>query len=94
MQVNESQPKTHSSYNSKLLRALATHQFSAADNQPAEVRPKLFIGSIGAAENEEAQNSLGITHVLSLVSGAMCIRNFSVTDNPSVLRVAKTCSRA
>lgn len=33
------------------LRALATARFAQADAEPAEVRPRLWLGSIGAANN-------------------------------------------
>ena len=48
------------------LKALATRRFAENDSIPAEVRPGLFLGSIGAAENAEWLDSQMVTHVLSL----------------------------
>jgi hypothetical protein len=39
------------SHASPLFRALATARFAQADAEPAEVRPRLWLGSVGAAEN-------------------------------------------
>ena len=38
------------------------------DNTPCEVKPGLFIGSIGAARNAAELHRRGVTHVLSLLS--------------------------
>ena len=38
------------------------------DNMPAEVLPKIFIGSIHAAFNQEALLEKGITHVSALIA--------------------------
>jgi pimeloyl-ACP methyl ester carboxylesterase len=54
-----------------LLKALATFRFAQEDRAPAEVRPGLWLGSIGAAENEEFLRGSGITHVLSLGGSEM-----------------------
>lgn len=51
---------------SSLFRALATHRFAKADSEPAEVRPRLYVGSIGAAENIQTLQKLGVSHILSL----------------------------
>jgi hypothetical protein len=52
------------------LRALATARFVQADAEPAEVRPRLWLGSIGAANNQEGlakrQVRPGFCHVLYL----------------------------
>mmetsp|Transcript_63024 Transcript_63024/g.123815 ORF Transcript_63024/g.123815 Transcript_63024/m.123815 type:complete len:226 (+) Transcript_63024:147-824(+) len=65
----------------KLLRILATRQFVAVDNQLAEVRRGLFIGSIGAAENIKSQKYLGITHILSLGGQDMLTRQGSIKES-------------
>ena len=61
----------------KVLKALATHRFAQADSEPAEVRPGLLLGSIGAASNERVLD--GVTHVLSLGGSDMLAHLGTVT---------------
>ena len=48
------------------LRILAALKMKETDGTPREVLPNLYIGSIGAAVNNERLQELGITNVLSL----------------------------
>lgn len=61
-------------HSSKLLKAFATRRFAISDSELSEVIPSLFISSIGGAENADALQSCGITHVLSLGSADMLSR--------------------
>jgi hypothetical protein len=44
--------------------ALALETEVVQDNMPAEVYPRIYMGSIHAAFNQEALLNMGITHVL------------------------------
>ncbi len=61
-------------HRASMLRGLATARFCIEDNQPALVRPQIYIGSIGAAENVASLSEVGITHVLSLGQADMLQR--------------------
>jgi hypothetical protein len=47
------------------LKAMSAMKLTREDNQPAEILPGLYIGSIGAAFNKESLDKNGITHVLT-----------------------------
>uniref|UniRef100_A0A7S2WMZ6 Protein-serine/threonine phosphatase n=1 Tax=Rhizochromulina marina TaxID=1034831 RepID=A0A7S2WMZ6_9STRA len=51
-----------------VLRQLAARRYSQIDNALSEVRPGIFVGSIGAVQNIQGRERAGITHVLSLLS--------------------------
>ena len=59
------------------------------DGTPTEVLPNLYIGSIGAAVNNERLQELGITNVLSLCGDIgfkkveeISYKYFNVSDKP------------
>lgn len=71
------------------LRILAALKIKETDGTPAEVLPNLYIGSIGAAVNNEKLRELGITNVLSLCGDIgykkeenVSYRYFNVSDKP------------
>ena len=43
-----------------LRRSLAKHRFASLDHEPAHVKDRLWIGSIGAASNAPALRSRGL----------------------------------
>mmetsp|Transcript_17410 Transcript_17410/g.16605 ORF Transcript_17410/g.16605 Transcript_17410/m.16605 type:complete len:133 (-) Transcript_17410:500-898(-) len=47
------------------LKALTALRMTKDDNQPAEIIPGLFLGSIGAAFKKESLVQHGITHILT-----------------------------
>jgi hypothetical protein len=51
------------------MKALTAMKLTKEDNQPGEVFPELFIGSIGAAYNQKSLQDLGITHILCTAAG-------------------------
>lgn len=86
--VKQHTGKTGSRY-SRGLRILAALKIKETDGTPAEVLPNLYIGSIGAAVNNEKLRELGITNVLSLCGDIgykkvenISYRYFSVSDKP------------
>lgn len=46
------------------IKMLFTMKYLKTDFMPAEIRPNLFIGSIGAAFSKKTLKSLGITHIV------------------------------
>jgi predicted protein tyrosine phosphatase len=62
-----------------LLKSIATRRFAQIDCIPAQVRPRLYIGSVGAAENIKLLSELGITHVLS-VGGAEMLTQLKLLE--------------
>ena len=71
------------------LRILAALKMKETDGTPTEVLPNLYIGSIGAAVNNERLQELGITNVLSLCGDIgfkkvekISYKYFNVSDKP------------
>jgi hypothetical protein len=48
-----------------VIKAMSAMRLSKDDNQPAEIIPGLYLGSIGAALNKESLMRNGITHILT-----------------------------
>ena len=48
----------------KIMKLTMMRKLLKSDCEPSEVVPGLFLGSIGAAQNESRLTQLGITHVL------------------------------
>jgi hypothetical protein len=46
------------------IKIIFVMKYLKTDYQPAEIRPNLFLGSIGAAFSKKTLDSLGITHVV------------------------------
>jgi hypothetical protein len=83
--------KRRSAIAKKALREIAFRRFAQQDNMPAPVDRAigLYVGSIGASQNESILRSLGITHVLSLCDvdppHPTCFRYLTIrtlTDRP------------
>lgn len=53
----------------KLVKAFATTKKLKEDAVPAEILPGVYLGSIGAANNVQALQALGVTHVLTVAQG-------------------------
>ena len=75
--------------NRNALRILAALKIKETDGTPTEVLPNLYIGSIGAAVNNERLQELGITNVLSLCGDIgfkklekISYKYFNVSDKP------------
>jgi hypothetical protein len=73
----------------KGLRLLAALKIKETDGEPIEVENNLFIGSIGAAINNDRLDGIGITHILSLCGdigykklGHVEYKYYNVSDKP------------
>ena len=73
-----------------MMKALTTMKLTKEDNEPGEVFPELFIGSIGAAYNKESLKERGITHVLCTAAGLkprfpteFTYKNLECLDSPN-----------
>ena len=48
-----------------LIKTMTALRLKRDDAQPAEVIERLFLGSVGAAFNQESLNKNGITHIMT-----------------------------
>ena len=51
-----------------MIKTLTAMKLTKNDKQPAQVIKNVYIGSIGAAYNEKALESAGITHILTVAN--------------------------
>jgi hypothetical protein len=60
---------THARRVAQFAIALQRVRLIKSDSTPAEVAPRLFLGSVGAASSDRILDSLGITHVVLACAG-------------------------
>lgn len=74
-----------------LFKAIHTMNIMKSDNKPVKILDKLYIGSVGAANNKDELKSLGITHIVTAASTLKCLYpedftylKLDVLDSPEV----------
>ncbi|KAH9182020.1 hypothetical protein AeNC1_016006 [Aphanomyces euteiches] len=83
---NIDQKKQAKDYFRKFWHGMLTQKYLEQDNQPAQVLPNLFVGSVGAASNWESLCSLDITHIL--VAGETLALTFEESGRFEYLRIS------
>ena len=81
--------KKRSARVSKGLRILAAIRLKETDGMPVEIEKNIYIGSIGAAINNDKLLEIGITDILSLCGDIGCekmdnvvYKYYNVSDKP------------
>ena len=96
--------KKRSARVSKGLRILAAIRLKETDGMPVEIEKNIYIGSIGAAINNDKLLEIGITDILSLCGDIGCekmdnvvYKYYNVSDKPEknteLFVILKECIR-
>ena len=74
-----------------LFKAIHTMNIMKTDNKPVKILDKLYIGSVGAANNKDELKNIGITHIVTAASTLKCLYpedftylKLDVLDSPEV----------